>query len=214
MHTPRNRRDMQVIGGLTSATVRLVAFGQHRLHGVGRFVPGASPAATVSNTSAIQHSASGTVASGEPFTLAGGDTAWVDFVAPALPETGTRSWFLEVSGTPQGYQPSARALHARHAPIEEAPGTIKVFRLAGGIPNPFTSTTRVLFELPRATNVRLEVFDMQGRIIRRLEQRFEAGIQSLVWDRRMTGGSMAPRGVYPIRVTAGDEHANGWLTVR
>ena len=47
-----------------------------------------------------------------------------------------------------------------------------------------------------------------------LSHYYPDGIQSLVWDRRMTGGSMAPRGVYPIRVTAGDEHANGRLTVR
>lgn len=130
------------------------------------------------------------------------------------PASGTRDWFLEVTGTPRGYQPSAGVLGARHAPVGEPEAGIHSFRLAGGMPNPFTSSARVLFELPRASTVRLEVFDMQGRLVRMVESRFEAGVQSLVWDRRTTAGAFAPRGVYPIRVTAGDERANGRLTVR
>ena len=212
--TPRARRDMQVVSGLTSATVRLVALGQHRLHGVGRFVPGATPSAVTLQAAAVRHSATGMVASADAFTLASGDSAWVDFVTPEPPTSGTRAWFLEVTGTPQGYQPSAGVLGARHAPVGEPEVGVRSFRLAGGIPNPFNASTRVLFELPRPQTVLLEVFDMQGRLVRTLESRFEAGVHSLVWDRRTTSGSLAPRGVYPIRVTAGDERANGRLTVR
>ena len=72
----------------------------------------------------------------------------------------------------------------------------------------------MLFELPRAATVRLEVFDMQGRLVRAVEESFEPGVRSLVWDRRTTSGEYAPRGVYPIRVSAGSERANGRLTVR
>ncbi len=201
--------------GLTSGTLRLVALGQHRLYGVGGFVAGGTAATTTLQPAAMRHSASGEGIAGAAFTLAGGDTAWVDFVTPAEPTEGVREWFLEVTGMPQGYQPSAAALHARHAPTLE-PGTthITAFRLAGGIPNPFTASTRVLFELPRAASVRLEVFDMQGRLVRMVEERFEPGVHTLVWDRRTTEGALVPRGVYPIRVTAGSEQARGRLTVK
>lgn len=214
VHTPRARRDMQVVSGLGSSTLRLVALGQHRLYGVGRFVPGAASTSNLLPPVSVDHSVAGSIPPDGAFELASGDLAWVDFVTPATAEGTVRDWFLEVTGTPQGYRPSAAALNSRHAIIDEPLGRITSFRLAGGIPNPFTSGTRVLFELPRAATVRLEVFDMQGRLVQTVEERFEAGVRNLVWDRRTTSGAYAPRGVYPIRVTAGSERATGRLTVR
>ncbi|TMQ69359.1 MAG: T9SS type A sorting domain-containing protein [Candidatus Eisenbacteria bacterium] len=78
------------------------------------------------------------------------------------------------------------------------------FALAQNQPNPFGTSTRIRFELPIKSRVKLEVFDLQGRRVKVLADRdFEAGYQSVAWDRRDRFGSAAAPGVYLCRMTAG-----------
>lgn len=70
-------------------------------------------------------------------------------------------------------------------------------------PNPFNPSTTLRFGLPNAGWVRLEIFDMLGRKVRTLEDKFfEAGYHSAVWDGRDDQGREVSSGVYYHRLSA------------
>ncbi len=73
-------------------------------------------------------------------------------------------------------------------------------------PNPFNPSTRIEFLLPRPGHVRIEVFDVNGRLIRVLaDGHLASGGHSVDWDGRDRTGTMVSSGVYFYRLTAGKE---------
>jgi hypothetical protein len=71
-------------------------------------------------------------------------------------------------------------------------------------PNPFMGNTRIGFLLPRRTNVRIEILDTSGRLIRRLlDRECIEGSGSVVWDGRTGSGREVAAGVYIYRLEAG-----------
>jgi hypothetical protein len=82
-------------------------------------------------------------------------------------------------------------------------------------PNPFNPTTTIAFELPRAMEVSLDIFDLQGRLVRSLldESPFATGGHKQVWDGRDGEGRATASGVYFYRFTAGDQKRVGKLTL-
>ena len=72
------------------------------------------------------------------------------------------------------------------AVITAAPGDVPaVTRLVGNAPNPFNPQTTIAFDLARAQSVRLEVFDLRGRLVRRLQDGvLAAGRHEVRWDGR------------------------------
>lgn len=76
-------------------------------------------------------------------------------------------------------------------------------RLAAPRPNPASSGVTFTYELPRAGDLRLTLFDVTGRECARLfEGRADAGCHELRWDGRDAGGRSVPAGVYIARLTA------------
>ena len=74
------------------------------------------------------------------------------------------------------------------------------FSLRQNYPNPFNPRTTIVYELPDACDVRLEIFSVAGqRVATLVRARRPAGVHRQVWDSR---GSMAS-GVYICRLTAG-----------
>jgi hypothetical protein len=72
-------------------------------------------------------------------------------------------------------------------------------------PNPFRLETGIAFELPRAASVRLVVYDMQGRLVRRLvDSWLPAGRHEARWDGRDGEGTGVPNGVYFVRLEVQD----------
>ena len=79
------------------------------------------------------------------------------------------------------------------------------FALVGAYPNPFNPTTTIAFEMPIAARVSLGIYDVKGRLIRRLvDANLPAGRHDLVWDGRDRGGRASGSGVYLYRLEAGD----------
>ncbi len=75
-------------------------------------------------------------------------------------------------------------------------------RLAGIFPNPFGDGTTIEFEVARAMEVRLSVFDVGGRQVRVLrEGSVPAGRHAVGWDGRDSGGRAVSAGVYFVRLT-------------
>lgn len=78
----------------------------------------------------------------------------------------------------------------------------------GNHPNPFNPLTKVEFALAAAGPVALDVYDMQGRLVRRLVAgSLEAGTHSVVWDGLDTNGRRVGSGVYLARLQANGEVA-------
>jgi hypothetical protein len=83
-------------------------------------------------------------------------------------------------------------------------------------PNPFNPTTELGFGLPVGGAVRLEIYDVRGRLLRRLlDAALPAGRHRVFWDGRDGGGGSAPSGVYFYRLRwAGSERARRMLLLR
>ena len=62
---------------------------------------------------------------------------------------------------------------------------------AGNYPNPFTSFTNILFEIPEAENIDIQVFDKVGRVVRNYSRHYPSGRNSIEFD-----GSGLPPGIY------------------
>jgi hypothetical protein len=89
-----------------------------------------------------------------------------------------------------------------HAPVTAVDGAPR-YRLAlhGARPNPFNPRTRIDFEVPRAAKVRLDVFEVSGRLVTTLlDSPRPAGPGSVEWDGKDARGNPAGSGVYLYRL--------------
>jgi hypothetical protein len=78
------------------------------------------------------------------------------------------------------------------------------FALYANVPNPFNPSTRITYDLPLATQVSLQVFDILGRHLRTLVNgRQQPGRYAVIWDGRDERGQAVPTGVYIYRLQAG-----------
>jgi hypothetical protein len=76
-------------------------------------------------------------------------------------------------------------------------------------PNPFVAATTIDYALPASSSARLALYDLQGRRVALLIDRFQAaGRYSLKWDGRNTAGRRIAPGVYFLRLKSGDEVAS------
>ncbi|MCI0691672.1 Ig-like domain-containing protein [candidate division KSB1 bacterium] len=92
----------------------------------------------------------------------------------------------------------------------------EAFDLSQNYPNPFGSeatssafgggnpTTQIRYQLPRAVQVSLTIYNMLGQEVRKLMSGQQpAGYHTVVWDGRDQSGRPAPSGVYFYRLQAG-----------
>jgi hypothetical protein len=80
------------------------------------------------------------------------------------------------------------------------------FALAGASPNPFSAGTTVRYVVPRDQRVSLSVFNVSGRLVRRLvDGPVTAGPNAARWDGRDEQGSRLSSGVYFFRLQDGTQ---------
>jgi hypothetical protein len=74
-------------------------------------------------------------------------------------------------------------------------------------PNPFNPSTTISFSLPGESAVRLEVYDVSGRLVARLldGEKRGAGPHDVEWNGRDASGRAAASGIYVYRLVAGKE---------
>ena len=73
--------------------------------------------------------------------------------------------------------------------------------LAQNAPNPFAGRTSFRFGLARAGEATLDIFDTQGRRVRRLVRgALPAGAHAAIWDGADESGMRTPAGVYLCRL--------------
>ena len=74
------------------------------------------------------------------------------------------------------------------------------------VPNPFNPRTTIGFSLPRSEQVRIDIYDLVGRLVRRLVDRpMEAGRHQIVWNGWDDRGRTVASGVYFYQMTAGKQ---------
>ena len=82
----------------------------------------------------------------------------------------------------------------------------KEFALEQNYPNPFNPSTAIRFQIPRAANVTLRVFDVLGREERTLlNQSMGPCSYTVNWDGRNLSGAQVGSGVYFYRLQAGEQ---------
>jgi len=82
------------------------------------------------------------------------------------------------------------------------------FALEGNYPNPFNPSTRIAFSLEASAVTALEVFDLQGHLVRTLWQgELAAGPHKLSWDGRNDSGQAVAAGTYLARLTSAQHSA-------
>ncbi len=138
-----------------------------------------------------------------PGALAGGGGE----IIRAGEETGLEEDYIELPGTRVELEHGMVWIGEATVPVEDpdVPGDeLPTARLAldQNYPNPFNPQTTIAFSLPRSGAVRLDIMDLQGRLVRTLvdEVRGE-GAHRVIWDGTTESGRRAASGTYVYRLT-------------
>jgi hypothetical protein len=203
---PRTGFDDLVLAGVTGDAVRLVSHGQVQVRFAGHVRAGATATAIWATlagdpeTDPVVAALATTDSAG--LTMSDADTVALRFTAAAPAEGRVRDWHLVLEGA--AATPGA-ASSARLAP---RPLTLPTaFALHPSQPNPFADRTTLRFDLPVGANVRLAIYDLQGRLRQVVAERwFAAGSHALAWDGRGADGASLGPGIYFAVLEAGSFH--------
>ncbi|NOZ63303.1 MAG: T9SS type A sorting domain-containing protein [Calditrichaeota bacterium] len=103
----------------------------------------------------------------------------------------------EYLSTPLGFSAAQQKIVTTNVENSRNSSKIEVFELRQNYPNPFNSTTTIQFLLPSASSVKLFIYDVSGRNLKRLaEGNFSGGLHSLSWNGTNQIGRALPSGVY------------------
>ena len=81
--------------------------------------------------------------------------------------------------------------------------------LLGNFPNPFASQTRIRFQIAQPTHVELDVYDVTGRLVKKLlSEQKQTGEHEIMFTRQNL-----PNGLYFYRLQAGDVNLVGQMSL-
>jgi hypothetical protein len=81
----------------------------------------------------------------------------------------------------------------------------KEYKLSQNYPNPFNPETRLTYQLSKAGDVEIVIYDILGRIVLRLASGHrEPGSYETVWDGKDASGASLGSGTYLVRMKAGE----------
>lgn len=84
-------------------------------------------------------------------------------------------------------------------------GAPKDYQLYNNFPNPFNQSTKIAFELPKSSHVKLVIYDIIGREVAQIaDGEYPAGYTELTWNGTNRNGAHVSSGVYFYRMTAGN----------
>jgi len=130
-----------------------------------------------------------------------------EFLDTAAPSEPCDYWLrlTDADGTYSWYGPIR---------VERADSFTSRLSILGIWPNPTAGSTTIRFSVPPDKAVRLDVYDLRGRLVRRL-RRGVAGSANLetAWDVRDDRGARVPSGTYFLRLSAGNLVVTGKVVV-
>ena len=138
-----------------------------------------------------------------PLTNLGGGTGIVfasGFLSPAVSD----STFSLILTTPSGYSvelpstPTALSTVADNSRIQP-----KVFALNQNYPNPFNPTTSISFDMFESSNISLNIYDLNGRLVKNLMSgNLSQGTYNIDWNGKNANGASVAGGVYLYSITS------------
>jgi hypothetical protein len=118
-----------------------------------------------------------------------------------------RPWCITYEVSEIGYDEAASSGLAE----EERPPALKLYAVTL---NPAGSDATIRYALPQASRVSLKVYDVNGRVIKTLENKEQtAGVHSVSWNGADDAGRSLSAGVYFCRLETDDEHRIGRIVV-
>lgn len=109
----------------------------------------------------------------------------------------------------------------QHLRIVEGKGVVGLVEPNGGVPgltllppapNPFGDSVQCRFELAEAAQLRVEVSNAEGKLLRLLTSAtFHAGSHTLLWDGKTAVGDTAPAGHYVVTFRQGERAVGMWV---
>ncbi|MFO7895934.1 MAG: FlgD immunoglobulin-like domain containing protein [Candidatus Cloacimonadales bacterium] len=91
-------------------------------------------------------------------------------------------------------------------PTGEAPELHLAYQLEN-YPNPFNPSTTISFQANAAENVRIEIYNIKGQIVRSIDQKNQPyQINEVVWDGKDQSGKAISSGVYMYRLVADEKN--------
>ena len=88
--------------------------------------------------------------------------------------------------------------------IDPVSPLVEKYDLEQNYPNPFNPSTNITFQIADQQNITLQIFDLNGRLVRTLvnESRMP-GKYTLIWDGRTNDGHFSGSGIYFYKLSAG-----------
>lgn len=95
--------------------------------------------------------------------------------------------------------------HNQPSLAESMSGGAVGYSLGNAYPNPFNSYTTIQFSIPDKEKVRLEVYDLKGRLVNSLidSEFMDKGSYKMEWNGTNNQGERVPTGIYIVRLTTG-----------
>jgi hypothetical protein len=137
---------------------------------------------------------------GSSVTLRAGEDLQLSFSPGTAPAGQVRDLYLQVRGT---Y--TALASSSREVSTEIVPSPSREPILMGAYPSPTAGQARIGFTLPQRASVSIRVYDVSGRLARKLlDEVRDEGAHEVAWDGRDETGRRIPGGVYFYRMVVGE----------
>jgi 3',5'-cyclic AMP phosphodiesterase CpdA len=106
--------------------------------------------------------------------------------------------FDPVSSTYSGYE---RRIYNDEIILDGLFKTPKAFSSSQNYPNPFNAETIIEYSLPEPCHVTVKVFDLQGKILRILDDgQKDTGFYKTIWDGKNERGNIAASGLYFYKI--------------
>ena len=101
--------------------------------------------------------------------------------------------------------------------VRGLPGVPPVAELGDNYPNPFNPETRVVYGVPDnltgSENMRLDIYNLQGQLIRRLDVDPTPGWHEVRWDGKDDSGMVSSTGMYLTRFVVGSTVTTAKMTM-
>ena len=137
-----------------------------------------------------------------PLTGLGGGAGIVfasGFLSPAVNDSA----FSLILTTPSGYSIELPSTSTALSTIVENTIQPKTFALNQNYPNPFNPTTSISFDIYDVSNISLNIYDLNGRLVKNLMSgNLNQGRYSIDWNGKNTVGSAVAGGVYFYSITS------------
>lgn len=89
--------------------------------------------------------------------------------------------------------------------ISELGGSPSGYELENSFPNPFTNSTSIKFSIPNKEKIRLEIYDIRGKLVNSLidSDVMASGTYETTWNGNDNAGNGVAGGIYFARLTSG-----------